>query len=486
VGIGGNELFGSIGRAAADIIPAAFGAGFVVPSSNFIAYQAKGTSKLIASTQIHAFNNEDSSARIGQRVPVQSAQFVTGQTGVGGGGVVSNVVNYEQTGLTLKFKPLVFPNQDVQVAMEIESKDVAPGGSEANPIFTERTIKGTARIQNNKTLLLASVASGTERRLKTGIPFLSSIPLLGRLFSAPLDDNSKIDIVISVTPRVIRAPAILPEDEAERPTGSLAVPTNSSLEAMIVQEEQEELLAAARRMPSTAPATVVGGGAAYVKAAETAANTGSPAAPVDKPAVSNETANKAAAPNEGATSPTTAAGLKPIDNSVKTLQLTQTADTSAAPVGIQPLPAEPLEIAAVTKESAAAPGMNVKLGLDLPEMKAGDRIKIPVLVQGSSNFRSGVIGLKFDAKRIAVRSVSYGDVFGAPLSNTGATPFLNQNGKRYVSLSAKDETGAKPEGTLAFIEIEALAAGMSDIAFDSDVLNFLTTDGKNFQIKLVK
>jgi general secretion pathway protein D len=488
VGIGGNELFGSIGRAAADIIPGAFGAGFVIPSSNLVAYQAKGNTKLVASTQIHAFNNEDSSARIGQRVPVQSAQFVTGQTGVGGGGVVSNVVNYEQTGLTLKFKPLVFPNQDVQVAMEIESKDVASGaqgGTEANPVFIERTIKGTARIQNNKTLLLASVASGTESRTKTGIPFLGSIPLLGRLFSAPLDNNTKIDIVIAVTPRVIRAPAILPDDEAERPTGSLAVPTNSSLEAMIVQEEQEELLAAARRMPSTAPATIVSGGAAYVKTAETAANTTTPAVTVNKPAATDETANKAAATNQ-APAQTVAAGLKPIDNGVKTLQLTQTADTSAAPVDIQPVPAEPIETTTAAKESSAAPAMNVKLGLDLPEMKAGDKIKIPVLIQGSSNFRSGVIGLKFDAKRIAVRSVSYGDVFGAPLNLTAATPFLNQNGKMYVSLTAKDEAGAKPEGTLAFIEIEALAAGTSDISFDNDVLNFLTADGKNFQIKLAK
>jgi len=58
----------------------------------------------------------------------------------GRNGVVSDVINYEQVGLTLKFKPLVFPNQDVQVAMEIESKDVA-GAQTLTPTFTERTIK---------------------------------------------------------------------------------------------------------------------------------------------------------------------------------------------------------------------------------------------------------------------------------------------------------------------------------------------------------
>ena len=65
------------------------------------------------------FNNEDSSATIGQRVPVKVGfiQYRGVQMVSGGNGVVSDVINYEQVGLTLKFKPLVFPNQDVQVAM---------------------------------------------------------------------------------------------------------------------------------------------------------------------------------------------------------------------------------------------------------------------------------------------------------------------------------------------------------------------------------
>ncbi|MGB5015398.1 MAG: secretin N-terminal domain-containing protein, partial [Pyrinomonadaceae bacterium] len=224
---------------------------FALPISSFQAFQAKSNTKLIASTQIHAFNNEDSSARIGQRVPVQSAQIYNGNnTGGNTGtnpGFVSNVINYEQVGLTLKFKPLVFPNQDVQVAMEIESKDVA-GASTLTPTFTERTIKGTARVQNNKTLLLASVAQGVETNGRSGIPILGLIPILGRLFTAPTRDNRQVDIVIAVTPRVIRAPAILPEDEIERPTGSLAVPTQNSLEAMVIEDEQQDLLAAARRV----------------------------------------------------------------------------------------------------------------------------------------------------------------------------------------------------------------------------------------------
>ena len=478
VGVGGNDLYGVIGQTASTLIPAVFGVGFVVPSSNLSAFQARGNTKLIAQTQIHAFNNEDSSARIGQRVPVQSAQFVTGGSTVGNG-VVSNVVNYEQTGLTFKFKPLVFPNQDVQVAMEIESKDVAASSSSTdqnnNPTFIERTVKGTARIQNNKTLLIASVASGSDRTVRSGLPFISMLPILGRLFTSPIDTKSKIDIVIAVTPRVIRAPAILPEDEVERSTGSLAVPTNSSLEAMVTEEDRQDQLAMARRITTQTEAQTSDKqqveSPVYVRTETGKTAAATPQAPTS----ANQTTAVVTAPAS------TLSGLKPIDNSVKTLQLNQTSDIAKAadaPVG----QSVSVETNVPKVESSAMPSVQISMA-DLSEMKAGDKLKVAVNMQGSSAFRSGVIGLKFDEKRLAIRSVSFGDVFGTSLANTAATPFLNQNGKMFVSLSAKDETGARAGGTFAIIEIEALADGKPDVTFERDVLNFLTIDGKNFQVK---
>ncbi|MEO6052068.1 MAG: secretin N-terminal domain-containing protein [Pyrinomonadaceae bacterium] len=438
-----------------------------LPVSSISALQTKSDTKLIASTQIHAFNNEDSSARIGQRVPVRSATFQTGGN-VNNGGVVSDVINYEQVGLTLKFKPIVFPNQDVQVAMEIESKDVAGAGG-LTPTFTERTIKGTARIQNNKTLLLASVAQGIETKGRSGLPLLGMIPIIGRLFSAPTRDNRQVDIVIAVTPRVIRAPAILPDDEIERPTGSLAVPTNSSLEAMLIEDDHQEMLAAARRAPNTAVVQL-------------------PDRPVEAPEYVRTDSTVVSQKTSPASTDTATAkpveismpNLRPIDSGVKTLKLNQTSDTSKAIVetsDTQPVSKEP------NAEPSAAPAVELRLGAELPEMKVGDKLKIPVLIKGNGTFRSAVMGLKFDAKQLAVRNVTFGDVFGTTVSNSAATPFLNQNGKMYVSLTAQDGKEMNSTGTLAFIEIEVLKNGRPEIAFDRDVLNFLTADGKNFTVK---
>ncbi len=495
VRLGGQGLFGTaVGTAAATVLSSVIPTGFILPSASLTAFQSKNDTKLLAFSQIHAFNNEDSSARIGQRVPVQSAQFL----GVGGnqGGVnnnglgqTANVINYEQVGLTLKFKPLVFPNQDVQVAMEIESKDVSGAGG-FTPTFTERTIKGTARIQNNKTLLLASVAQGVESKGRQGLPILGLIPIIGRLFTAPTRDNRQVDIVIAVTPRVIRAPAILPEDEIERMTGSLAVPTTNTLQDLIVQEERDELLAAARRIPNVTAVQLPDQPVPeYVKA---------DAVDVSKTTVTasdmtSADALAAAIPN-----------LKPIENSAKTVQLNQTSDT------VKPAPAvevpvktvietpqktleikekpdndKPVEAKPVSTEGLepTASAIELRLGTELAEMKAGEKIRVPVVMQGGDVFRTATMGMKFDPAKLAVRAVSYGDVFGV-IANTPAMPFLNDKGKLYVTLTASDDKGLIPTGTLAFIEIEALVPGKPQIDFDRDMFYFQTAQGKNLALKI--
>lgn len=466
VGLGGNELFGTLGRTAANVIPSVFGAGIVLPASNLVAFQSKGNTKLLASTQIHAFNNEDSSARIGQRVPVRTAQFVTAAN-TSNNGVVSDVINYEQVGLTLKFKPIVFPNQDVQVAMEIESKDVVAGGTDSNPVFSERTIKGTARVQNNRTLLLASVAQDVESRGKSGLPLLGLIPILGRLFSAPTRDNRQVDIVIAVTPKVIRAPDILPDDLIERPTGSMSSPTSGSLEAMVIQEERDELLAMARKLPTNQEVQL-------------------PDRSAEAPTyIRDDKADNAvtASAETVVASPQSSLNLKPIETSVKNIDVKQTSDTSISQT--QTKGVLPIQSVETVKETAVNNAAVAELSLPgmFKSMKVGEKAVIPVMVKSSAAFRSAVLGLRFDPAKLAVRSVSYGDVFGETMANTSAQPFLNQGGKMFVSFSLKEGVAPGTFGILAYVEIEALDEGKPALTIEKDVLNFLTGEGKNFAVK---
>ncbi|HEX8638376.1 MAG TPA: secretin N-terminal domain-containing protein [Pyrinomonadaceae bacterium] len=495
----GNNEFRPAGATAGSVISRAFGIGVVLPAINLVAFQNRQNTKLLASTQIHAFNNEDSSARIGQRVPVRTATISNGisNPGTGGsnnGGFLSDVINYEQVGLDLKFKPIVFPNQDVQVAMEITSKDVAacntPSG---NPCFSERVIKGTARVQNNKTLLLASVAQDRQSDGRQGLPLLGLIPIIGRLFTAPTKDNNQVDIVIAITPRVIRAPSILPEDEIERPTGSVAVPTSGSLEAMIIQEEREELLAAARRLPTVAqvqlPDQKVDDAPVYVKSNGEAHTISQNQAATAQPKTETTQQANSAAPNTALP----LSSLRPIDASVKTLDIVKTSNNVGAEnpaedtqqIYLQPVAEKADKTISnnVDAPRANAPTADIQLLTNLPEMKVGEKTKIAVIVKSATAFRSAVLGLRFDDKKIAVRSVAFGDVFGGGVANTSISPFLNQNGKMFVSLSSAKDSAQNASGVLAFIEVECLSEGKHEVTFDKDVLNMLTADGKNFAVK---
>ena len=245
--------------------PTAFGAALVFPASSISALQRKDQTRLIASTQVHAFDGEKSTAHIGQRVPIQTAAVTafgggatTGdnanpQAGVNQGLFGGNgypVIQYEKTGLTLEFTPQVFPNLDVQVKMSIKSNDVTnQGAGSLTPTFTERNIDGTARIQNNRTMMIASVAQNQQSRGREGVPLLGLVPIFGRLFSAPRRNNQSTDIVIAVTPHVLRAPTYSPSDEDLHPSGTLQTPTSDTLEAMLQEVEREEQLVAARSLP---------------------------------------------------------------------------------------------------------------------------------------------------------------------------------------------------------------------------------------------
>src|SRR5205823_2829066 len=112
---------------------------------------------------------------------------------------------------------------------------------------------GTARVQNNRTMMLASVSQDVQSTGRQGLPVLGGLPIIGRLFSSPTKNNRQVDIVISVTPRVLRAPAVTPRDEENRYSGTLQSPTTGSIEAMLIESDREEQIAAravvARQIP---------------------------------------------------------------------------------------------------------------------------------------------------------------------------------------------------------------------------------------------
>ena len=489
----GVNLAGIVGG-----VPTALAAALVVPPSVLTAFNSRNNTRLIASTQVHAFNGEESTARIGQRVPVQTAQaYPFGiQTGTPTPGTAFPsggfpVINYEPTGLTLKFTPQVFPNHDVQVKMSIESKDVL-GASTLTPTFTERTITGTARVQNNRTMMLASVAQDIQANGRQGIPILGLIPVLGRLFTSPTKDNRRIDIVIAVTPRVLRAPAIMPRDLEMRQSGTLQSPTTGSLEALLREAEREDQLAAAQLAKRDALAKQVAPANANPQVAP--ANT-NPAATNNSAPATTTTATAPAATNATVAKDTSAAttpveelpSFVPAPKSlVSSSAATEVAavnrgmTTASQPVNaIVPKPIE-TSIAPVTPRSRTA---QILMG-ETTAMKAGETRQFAIELKSHVPLALAVVALKFDPKVVKVRAVTAGSLLST--NKSSIIPSIDPNGLCLISVSGRAGSGAiQGAGTLLLIEVEAVADGAPGFTFDKEAMNIVATDAGGVALEVL-
>jgi general secretion pathway protein D len=529
-------------------IPTALAGALVIPPSVLTAFQSKTNTRLLASTQVHAFNGEESTARIGQRVPVQTAQaFPFGvQTGTttptinqpfGGGGFP--VINYEPTGLTLSFTPQVFPNLDVQVKMKIESKDVS-GASTLTPTFTERTLTGTARVQNNRTMLLASVSQDVQTNGRQGLPILGGLPIIGRFFTSPTKDNRQVDIVISVTPRVLRAPNVTPRDEEMRPSGTLQSPTSGSLEAMLLETQRDEQIAAARRIPKEVNVQLADAPVTYEPAATTtAANQGATAnkatdtttppqvatvaqtkdtatvqtqpAVLTAPAKQTADANREVAntstdaampqPKTAATSngtETTPPRTMDVASAIKsvvapTTNVSSTTASSKQDVALTPAVEQLAPKSETTDASArtSAPTVSIiELGLtpSTNELRVGEKRQLAVEVKSEAPLGLTVLTLRFDPKVVKINSVSAGSLFANAKTAPTITQSIDERGVLLVSLTPAAGAPVSGEGALLNIDIEGIGAGDSALAFDLNNVHLMASDGRNtlLQIEPIK
>lgn len=491
-----NSSFGR-GVALGITNPTALAAALVIPSSVLTAFQSKSNTKLIASTQVHAFNGEESTARIGQRVPVQTAQAYP--FGVQTGTPVPNqpgnvfpsggfpVINYEPTGLTLKFTPQVFPNLDVQVKMNIESKDVL-GATTLTPTFTERTITGTARVQNNRTMMLASVSTEVQTNGRSGLPILGGLPYIGRLFTAPTRDNRNIDIVIAVTPRVLRAPAVTPRDEEMRPSGTLQAPTTGSLAELIREADREDQIAAARSLPTNVSMQLPD--APLVKAGETVAQNTTPVnlpppagtyafspapAPVkqvavEKTATAEELSSFVPAP-KSLISDKAAANVATVNPGAGTQNAVLTTLPKATETSLSPKPPAPV----------AGPVAQLSLLPDGDVMKVGEKRRYAIQLNSDVPLSLALLALRFDPKVVKVHGITAGNLLAgsgdtAPLF----TPSIDASGTCLISISSLNgKASFKGSGPLLFIELEAIGAGNASLVFVKETLHLVATDGRN-------
>jgi general secretion pathway protein D len=261
--LGGLGQQGNILGRGPRTLTGAFGFALGLPTSAISFFQDKGKAKLLASTQIHVLDDQDQTIRIGQRVPIQTATLPTfsnvdnstrnrgaNQNGVDpnnqflglGGAFGAGIpqIQYENVGLNIDMKPNVFEDE-VQMKMKIESSSLDRSTGNFTPSFNQRTLSSVARVKDGQTAMIAGVSQNEQSKQIKGIPLIGLIPLLGRFFSTPQTTDRQSDVIITVTPHILRRADIREEDHLARNAGDAQSSNNQlKIEQILYLAELED------------------------------------------------------------------------------------------------------------------------------------------------------------------------------------------------------------------------------------------------------
>ncbi|HSD54081.1 MAG TPA: secretin N-terminal domain-containing protein [Burkholderiales bacterium] len=188
--------------------------------------QTDGATNLLANPRIRVKNRDKAKIHIGEKVPVITT---TSTANVG----VSSSVSYLDTGLKLDVEPNIYLDDEVAIKVALEVSNIIEqlniSGTLAYRLGTRNTAT-TLRLRDGETQVLAGLISDEDRRTANKVPGLSELPILGRLFSSNLDTRNKTDIVLLITPRVVRTLARPEGTPAEFAAGTDANPGAPALQ----------------------------------------------------------------------------------------------------------------------------------------------------------------------------------------------------------------------------------------------------------------
>ena len=159
---------------------------------------------ILANPRIRVINHEKAKIVIGNRVPSISTTAVAS----GGASTTSETVTYLDVGLKLDVEPTIYLDNDVAIRVGLEVSSIvntqkSAQGTVTYPIGT-RAANTVLRLKDGENQVLAGLINDEDRRTANKFPGLGDIPLLGRLFGSTLRDGQKTEIVLSITPRLIR------------------------------------------------------------------------------------------------------------------------------------------------------------------------------------------------------------------------------------------------------------------------------------------
>ncbi len=191
--------------------------GFTIPSVVLTFIKDNTDAELLAKPQLRIAEGQKAQLLIGDKVPIPVTSF--NSSNVSGSNVVPiTSYQYQDIGIKIEVEPRVHHNKEVTLKLMTEVSNIngyAPGtvaGGQAQPIIGTRTISSNIRLKDGETNFLAGLYRRDKSSAKSTIPFVGDIPLIGQLFTNNNTDNKVTDLVLTLTPHIIRIPDVTEED----------------------------------------------------------------------------------------------------------------------------------------------------------------------------------------------------------------------------------------------------------------------------------
>jgi general secretion pathway protein D len=182
--------------------------------------------RTLASPQLRTSEGTAAQARFGERVPIPITTFAPIATGGINQQPITSFV-YENIGVNIDITPRTHHNDEVSLALKVTLSNIS-GSLNGLPTFGNREISTTIRLKDGETNMLAGLIRDEERTTLAGIPGLSDLPFVGRLFAHNRKEVLESDIVLTLTPHIVRVLDISESDlrpfRVGRDSGSTPAP----------------------------------------------------------------------------------------------------------------------------------------------------------------------------------------------------------------------------------------------------------------------
>lgn len=208
VDLGGNSL-SALGNADQAVINPALELIFSTALGNFNltaflqALQRVELADVQAEPSVTVLDNRPAEVLVGDRVPIRIVDVSSNIAGAAGAQVPRATVRFEQTGINLRVTPHVTANRQILMVVHAERSNIVPSSVDIGFTFQTQQAESQVLVNDGETIVVGGLTETNLTVVKSGIPFLVDLPIVGRLFGFTSQTELRRDLIILITPHIV-------------------------------------------------------------------------------------------------------------------------------------------------------------------------------------------------------------------------------------------------------------------------------------------